>query len=150
MPTTLATPNAPYRRRISDLHCGVLPTVGHLPFLALGMFAGMSISLLAGCQNQRKQGEFRVQLNWIMDAEYAGTYVALDRSYYEKRGVHVTLAPGGPTTPVPVKVASRAAQLGISSPDLVATAVAQGANLKIIAAVYQKSPFAIMSLAKAP
>jgi ABC-type nitrate/sulfonate/bicarbonate transport system substrate-binding protein len=94
--------------------------------------------------------ECRVQLNWVCDAEYAGSYIAIDRGYYAARGVAPLLLPGGPTIPVPVKIEGRQALIGVTSPDAVANAIAEGAALKIIAAVYQQSPFAIVSLASRP
>jgi ABC-type nitrate/sulfonate/bicarbonate transport system substrate-binding protein len=47
-------------------------------------------------------------------------------------------------------VASGKAFSGISSPDITAAAINQGADLIIVGAQYQKNPFAIMSLASSP
>jgi len=105
---------------------------------------------LSSCRRRPSPNECVVQLNWILDAEYAGSYVAIERRYYTARGVTTVLVPGGPNVAVPVRVVSRDALIGISSPDLVAAANAQGADLRIVGAVYQKSPFAIMSLVRTP
>jgi ABC-type nitrate/sulfonate/bicarbonate transport system substrate-binding protein len=94
--------------------------------------------------------EFFVQLNWIFDAEYGGTYVALERDYFHREDISPKLIPGGPSVAVLPSVAAGRALLGISSPDLIASANAQGAQLCIIAAVYQRNPFCVLSLARKP
>ena len=47
-------------------------------------------------------------------------------------------------------VAAGKAFVGISSPDITAAAILQGADLIIVGAQYQKNPFCIMSLATKP
>ncbi len=37
-----------------------------------------------------------MQLRWITQAQFAGYYVALDKGFYQKRGLDVTILPGGP------------------------------------------------------
>ncbi|MBT0773137.1 ABC transporter substrate-binding protein [Kineosporia sp. J2-2] len=91
-----------------------------------------------------------LQLGWIANVENAGPYTALDKGYYEAEGVDLTITPGGPSTTVEPLVASGKALVGLSSVDVVARAVAEGAPLKIIAATLQTNPTSIMSLADNP
>jgi len=93
-----------------------------------------------------------LRLSWIKNAEFSGSYIADNKGYYLKNGFSkVNLIAGGPSAqPAEVDVSSGTALVGISAPDLVAAAVAQGGELVIIGAEYQKNPFCVMSLAKNP
>ncbi len=98
-------------------------------------------------------GPLSVRLSWIKNVEFAGCYVADQKGYYTAAGFSgpANLIAGGPTaSPIESDVLSGTALVGISSPDITAAAIAQGAPLKIIGAEYQKNPFCIMSMAKKP
>ena len=90
------------------------------------------------------------QLGWIPNAEFAGTWIALDKGYYTKAGLDVTVIPGGPTTAPIAVVESGTALVTIADPIVTATAVKQGADLRIIGTQYQRSPYCLTSLAKNP
>jgi len=91
-----------------------------------------------------------LQLLWIFNVQFAGSYIAETRGYYRDAGVDVNLLPGGVTvTPEPV-IESGKALVGISSPSLTGAAVNQGADLKIIGAGYQRNPDCLISLARKP
>jgi ABC-type nitrate/sulfonate/bicarbonate transport system substrate-binding protein len=91
-----------------------------------------------------------LQLSWIKNVEFAGSYIADTNGFYKANGIQANLLSGGPTTsPEPIVVSGKAL-IGINSPDATSAAVDKGADLKIIATMYQKSPFAIMSLAESP
>lgn len=95
-------------------------------------------------------GSASLQLDWIEDIEFAGSYCAKSLGYYSKAGLDVTLLAGGPSTSVePIVVAGRAL-IGLSGPDITSSAIANGATLTIVGAQMQKAPQAIMSLAKTP
>jgi ABC-type nitrate/sulfonate/bicarbonate transport system substrate-binding protein len=91
-----------------------------------------------------------VQLVWIKNVQFAGSFVAQARGYYTRFGVRPDLLAGGPNTSVEPIVASGKALVGISNPDTVASAVAAGAPLVIVATTYQRSPFTVMSPAGQP
>jgi ABC-type nitrate/sulfonate/bicarbonate transport system substrate-binding protein len=95
-------------------------------------------------------GSASLQLDWIEDIEFAGSYIAKSKGFYTNAGIDVTLLPGGPNTSVEPIVVSGKALVGISGPDLTSTAIDNGADLVIIGAQMQKAPQAIMSLAKKP
>ena len=57
---------------------------------------------------------------------------------------------GGPTVQQDAVVTSGKALLGIGSPDITAPAILKGAPLKVIAVLFQKNPFCVMSLASNP
>jgi ABC-type nitrate/sulfonate/bicarbonate transport system substrate-binding protein len=95
-------------------------------------------------------GSANLQLDWIEDIEFAGSYIAKSNGYYTNAGVDVGLLAGGPSTSVePIVVAGRAL-VGISGPDLTSAAINSGAKLTMIGAQMQKAPQAIMSLASKP
>ncbi len=78
-------------------------------------------------------------------------YIADDRGYYADEGFDdVELMSGGPDVQPDAVVQTGNAFVGVSSPDLTASANAEGASLVILGAQYQKSPFGIMSLAETP
>jgi ABC-type nitrate/sulfonate/bicarbonate transport system substrate-binding protein len=97
-------------------------------------------------------GKLSMRLSWIKNSEFAGSYFADSKGYYKQMGFSaVDLITGGPSAqPIEVEVTSGSAFVGISSPDLVAAAIAKGADLVIIGAQYQKNPFCVMSLASKP
>jgi ABC-type nitrate/sulfonate/bicarbonate transport system substrate-binding protein len=97
----------------------------------------------AGSGSLTKQS---LQLSWILDAEFAGYYIAKDRGYYAEEGLDLEIIPGGPTAAIEATVASGKAKLGLSVPDLTALAMKEGGKFKVVGAQYQKSPLGIMSL----
>ena len=121
--------------------------------------AGSLSEVLAACGSSNSSSaagsaatpaDVGVQLSWIKNVEFAGSYIADTKGYYRSSGVNVNLIAGGPTASIEPTVVSGKALVGINTPDSTAAAVDQGAPLKIIASMYQKSPFAMMSLASAP
>ncbi|MFT3854687.1 MAG: ABC transporter substrate-binding protein [Ilumatobacteraceae bacterium] len=97
-------------------------------------------------------GSLDYRLSWIKNSEFAGAYFADKNGYYKEEGFDpVNLIAGGPSAqPAEVDVSSGKALVGISSPDVTGAAIVQGGKLRIIAAQYQKNPFAVMSLASNP
>jgi ABC-type nitrate/sulfonate/bicarbonate transport system substrate-binding protein len=95
-------------------------------------------------------GSASLQLDWIEDIEFAGSYIAKTNGYYTATGLDVSLLAGGPSTSVEPIVVSGKALVGISGPDITSQAIDNGAKLTIIGAQMQKAPQAIMSLAKSP
>lgn len=103
-----------------------------------------------GPGHAKSLGSANLQLDWIEDVEFAGSYIARTKGYYAKEGLHVGLLPGGPSTTVEPIVVSGRALVGLSGPDITSQAINHGAKLTIIGAQMQKAPQAIMSLAKSP
>jgi ABC-type nitrate/sulfonate/bicarbonate transport system substrate-binding protein len=95
-------------------------------------------------------GKIAYQLGWIKNFQFDGDYIADNKGYYKAAGIEVDLVAGGPNVSVDPVIVSGKALVGNSSPDFTASAVAQGASLKIIGAQYQKSPFAMISRAEKP
>jgi ABC-type nitrate/sulfonate/bicarbonate transport system substrate-binding protein len=92
-------------------------------------------------------GDLSVQLNWIKNIEFGGEYFAAEEGYYEDAGFSsVDLLAGGPqVNPVDVVISGQA-QFGIASATAAASAIAQGAPIKIIGATFQRNPYGILTL----
>lgn len=86
-----------------------------------------------------------LQTSWIPIVQFGGSYVADSEGYYEANGVEVDILPGGPDVDPLAAVASGQADIALSNADNVARANAEGADLVIIAAGFQKNPLAILS-----
>jgi ABC-type nitrate/sulfonate/bicarbonate transport system substrate-binding protein len=89
------------------------------------------------------------QLGWLTNTEFAGSYLAEQNGYYSKAGLDVTILPGEGVDVEGIVGAGKAI-VGDSNADTCSAAVAQGADLKIIGAKYQKNPFCMISSAKNP
>ncbi len=123
--------------------------------------AGLAVAspLLAACGGSSSSktsssgtelAQLTYQLSWIKNFQFAGEYIADSKGYYKANGLQVNLLSGGPNVGVDAIVQAGKALVGQSSPDFTANALARGAQIKIIGANYQKSPFCIMSLGKKP
>jgi len=95
-------------------------------------------------------GRMAYQLGWIKNFQFAGDYLADYRHYYQRFGLEVELLSGGPTINIEPTIVSGKALVGQSMPDLMANAVAKGAELRCVGACYQRNVSTIISLAKTP
>lgn len=96
-------------------------------------------------------GTLDYQLSWIKNVEFAGQYIADQDGYYTDAGFSsVNLIAGGPNVTQDAVVASGEAFVGISAPDITGSAIVEGAPLIAVAALFQKNPFCVMSLAGSP
>jgi NitT/TauT family transport system substrate-binding protein len=83
----------------------------------------------------------RFATDWRAEAEQGGFYEALANGEYEKRGLKVTIVPGGPGVNVPQLVASGAVEMGVGSNSfIVMNLAAEHVPVKAVAAFMQKDP----------
>jgi NitT/TauT family transport system substrate-binding protein len=83
--------------------------------------------------------KLNVRLGWLVNANSAGQVVALARGFYRDEGLDVTFHEGGIADPSVKSVASGADDLGFANgPDLVISARAAGAPLKILAVIQRE------------
>ena len=112
---------------------------------------GFALGGLSGqADNAPKLGRMAYQLSWIKNFQFAGSYVADSKRYYQQYGVDVDLLAGGPTMSVDPIVVSGKALVGQSSPDFMCNAIGKGAPVKCIGANYQRTVFCMMSMSKTP
>jgi ABC-type nitrate/sulfonate/bicarbonate transport system substrate-binding protein len=95
-------------------------------------------------------GSLSLQLGWLPGAPYGGSFIAESKGYYARHGLKVSILPGGPAVSGMPLLISNKVQIAISTPEVVASAISQGGDVKIIAAGYQVNPSCIMSLASKP
>jgi ABC-type nitrate/sulfonate/bicarbonate transport system substrate-binding protein len=91
--------------------------------------------------NQQSTGliKLNVRLGWLVNANSAGQIVALGRGFYRDEGLDVTFHEGGIGDPSVKTVAGGADDLGFANgPDLVISARAAGAPLKILAVIHRE------------
>lgn len=119
----------------------------------LGGAAAVALGSLVGCSSDSSPSglaEVTYQLSWTHSVQFGGTYIAQKRGLFEDLGLKVRLAAGGPNVAGDANTVSGAALINISAADGVARSNAEGADLVIIGAQYQKGPATILSLADAP
>lgn len=80
-----------------------------------------------------------LRLEWVMQGQFAGPILALEKGYYKDAGVDVELLPAGPDIKPSVTVATGADTFGIGHPNQVISARANGAPLVMISQYGQKS-----------
>ena len=128
---------------------------------ALSAFVVAGPTLLAACGDSKsstssssssaKLGTAGVQLSWIKNTEFAGSYLADTNGYYTKVGFDkVDLLSGGPNVATEPVVNGGQALIGYTFTEPLAAAIKEGAKLKIIAAMFQKNPFGIVSVEAKP
>ena len=84
--------------------------------------------------------------DWKAEAEQGGFYQALATGEFAKRGLDVTIIPGGPGVNVPQLLATGAADLGIASNSFqVADLAAEGVPATAVMAAFQHDPQILMA-----
>ena len=120
----------------------------------LGGLGALALAGLAGCGGSSSSSggssEITYQLSWTHSVQFGGTYLAQDRGLFKELDLQVNLAPGGPNVAGDANTVSGAALMNVSVADGVARANAEGADLVVIGAQYQKSASTILSLSDAP
>ena len=83
--------------------------------------------------------KLNVRLGWLVNANSAGQIVALAQGFYREEGLDVTFNEGGIADPSVKTVAAGVDDLGFANgPDLVISARAAGAPLKILAVIQRE------------
>ena len=116
-----------------------------MKFSSLGVLA--LAALAVGCAKTPAKSSrpatttIRFATDWRAEAEQGGFYEALATGEYAKRGLAVTIVPGGPGVNVPLLVASGAVEMGIGSNSfIVMNLAAERVPVKAVAAFMQKDP----------
>lgn len=119
-------------------------------FLTLGA-AALATSMFGGkfaFAQEAKKVQF--QLSWIKSIQYGGYFAGIETGAFSKQGLDVTFNPGGPNVDPVANVASGQMMLGDRPSGPLIIAREKGVPIKIIATVFQKSPFSILSPAAKP
>lgn len=90
------------------------------------------------------------QTSWIPMVQFGGSYLAAANGYYEDEGLTVDIRPGGPEVDTAAQLAAGQVDIAVTNADNVARANAEGADLVIVAAGFQRNPLALLSMADDP
>ena len=103
-----------------------------LRLLAAGLALSMSLPALA-------QDKMQLQLNWFHLADHSPIYLAMKKGYYKEENIELTVLRGSGSADAAKKIDLGQADVGISDAPTVLTAISKGANLKMVAVVYDKA-----------
>ncbi len=116
------TMNAVRRRIVAGL---VAATVG-----AAGALASLPV---------QAADKIQLQLNWFHLADHSPIYLALKKGYYREEGLDLTVLRGSGSADSAKKIDLGQSDVGISDAPTILTAISKGANLKMVAVVYDKA-----------
>jgi NitT/TauT family transport system substrate-binding protein len=93
--------------------------------------------------------DVKVQLDWVVRGNHAMFFVAKDKGYFKENGINVTEIRKGTGTPDALRlVANGNADFGFGDLPTLAVTRSQGLPVTAIVGVNQRSPLAMISLAK--
>ena len=101
--------------------------------LLAGAFA-IALSLPAAAQDK-----MQLQLNWFHLADHSPIYLAMKKGYYKEENIDLTVLRGSGSADAAKKIDLGQADVGIADAPTVLTAISKGANLKMVAVVYDKA-----------
>ncbi len=106
--------------------------------LACGALAGWA-AVATAATDRKAATKVTLQLKWVTQAQFAGYYAALEKGYYDKAGLDVSIKVGGPSITPETVVAGKRAEFGLDwLPNLLATRE-KGSKLVSIAQVFARS-----------
>jgi len=85
------------------------------------------------------QDKVTLQLNWFHLADHSPIYMALKKGYYKEENLDLTVVRGAGSADSAKKIDLKQGDLGISDAPTVLTAISKGANLKMVAVVFDKA-----------
>lgn len=97
------------------------------------------IALVATSLPAAAQEKVQLQLNWFQLADHSPIYLAMKRGYYKEEGLDLTVLRGSGSADSAKKVDLGQSDIGISDAPTVLTAISKGANLTMVAVVYDKA-----------
>lgn len=125
----------------------------HLPvFLALAIVLIGFVAFLSYRYHQVEANDstVKVHLKWLHNAQFAGMYLAKSDQLYSKAGLTVQfIEPNEDNRSAVDLILEGKNDFAIMSPMELLDAVAQGKPIKAVAAIYQESPSAVLSLPEA-
>ncbi|MDI1267732.1 MAG: ABC transporter substrate-binding protein [Polaromonas sp.] len=113
------------------------------PVIALWVFC---TSQVHAAPDTKAPERVTLQLKWLHQFQFAGYYAALAKGFYRDEGLDVTIREGGADRPVIATVLKGDAHYGIGDSDLLIDRI-NGQPLVALAAIFQHSPYVLMSRA---
>ena len=97
------------------------------------------VAVAAAAPERKAATKVTLQLKWVTQAQFAGYYAALEKGFYDKAGLDVSIKVGGPSITPETVVAGNRAEFGLDwLPNLFATRE-KGSKLVSIAQVFARS-----------
>lgn len=90
------------------------------------------------------------QLGWTKSVQFGGFFAAIEKGFYNEEGINPDVRAGGPQINPVSLVAGGSAMVGDAGSFDVIRARAAGVPIKSFMAVFQKSPFCVMSMPDNP
>jgi NitT/TauT family transport system substrate-binding protein len=103
------------------------------------MLTGLLAGALAGLSATVAGAKETMRLEWVIQGQFAGPIIAMDKGYYKDAGVEMELLPAGPDLKPAVTVAQGVDTFGIGHPHQVIAARSNGAPLVQIVQFGQRS-----------
>jgi NitT/TauT family transport system substrate-binding protein len=112
--------------------------------LVLAALLGVAALALTACGGDDGGGggdmdKVTLQSKWVVQAQFAGYYAALDQGFYEEEDLDVTIRPGGPDIVPEQVVLGGQAEFGINWLDSLLATRDKGQNIVNIAQVFTRS-----------
>ncbi len=85
------------------------------------------------------QDKMTLQLNWFQLADHSPIYLAMKKGYFKEENIELTVVRGSGSADSAKKIELKQADVGISDAPTVLTAISKGADLKMVAVVYDKA-----------
>ena len=125
-------------------------TTSRRSFLRRSAAAAGLAALPVGLRLARAAGALRkvdMRLDWLYQGPNAGFMVAQRKGFYKEAGLDVDVGTGKGSGSTAQLVATKATQFGFADGFSASFAIAKGAGIKMVAAVYRRNPAAIVVLA---
>jgi ABC-type nitrate/sulfonate/bicarbonate transport system substrate-binding protein len=108
-------------------------------------------TILAACGGDEAEArEVLFQLGWIKSVQFGGHFAALENGFFDDVNIVADFRSGGPTIDPITAVAANDANFADHGTNSIIAARGQGIPIVAIAAMFQKDPFSLMSLAESP
>jgi NitT/TauT family transport system substrate-binding protein len=113
-------------------------------WLVLAALLALALVALTACGGDGGGGDgdkdkVTLQSKWVVQAQFAGYYAALDQGFYDDENLDVTIRPGGPDIVPEQVVLGGQAEFGIDWLDSLLATRDQGQNIVNIAQVFTRS-----------
>ena len=90
------------------------------------------------------------QLGWLKISQFTGFFAAQAKGFYKHEGIDVTVNAGGPNVIASQVIAAGKALVGDDDNTTVLQGIDKGLPLIVYGAIFQKSPYAVMSFPDKP
>jgi ABC-type nitrate/sulfonate/bicarbonate transport system substrate-binding protein len=147
--TTWVPPTEMGRRRFLARSGGLMLGAAVLPAF-LAACGDDDTPAAAGAAADGSLTPLAFQLGWLKGVQFGGHFAGIEQGYFAAEGVEPDFRSGGPNIDQISVVTSGQALIGDAGSDELVVARAAGLPVVAIAAGFQRSPFALMSLADAP